>query len=87
MQEDTKSGQPRTQSADGVGVRSTNPVLSDGKSAVRLSSRRLRWPFQRERPEPWPEKLILHHDSGLSHGVFRFGEFLAKKSITKMDIN
>jgi transposase len=38
----------------------------------------------RKRPELWPEKWILHHDSAPTHDVLRVHEFLAKKSIKKM---
>jgi hypothetical protein len=38
-----------------------------------------------ERSEFWPEKLILHHDNAPAHDALRVREFLAKKSVTKMD--
>jgi histone-lysine N-methyltransferase SETMAR len=38
-----------------------------------------------ERPELWPAKRILHHDSALEHDALRFREFLAKKPIAKMN--
>jgi histone-lysine N-methyltransferase SETMAR len=41
---------------------------------------RLRESVRRERRELWPDNCILHHDNAL-----RVREFLAKKSITKMD--
>jgi histone-lysine N-methyltransferase SETMAR len=46
---------------------------------------RLRECVWRKRPELWPDKLILHHDSAPAHGVLRVHEFLAKNSITKLD--
>jgi hypothetical protein len=44
---------------------------------------RLRESVQRKRPELWPDKWILHHEN--AHDALRVCEFLAKKSITKMD--
>jgi hypothetical protein len=38
-----------------------------------------------ERPKLWPDMWILHHDNALAHNALRVREFLAKKSITKMD--
>jgi histone-lysine N-methyltransferase SETMAR len=40
---------------------------------------------QRKRPELWPDKWFLHNDNAPAHDVLRVREFLAKKSITKMD--
>jgi hypothetical protein len=40
----------------------------------------------RKRPELWPDKWVLHHDSVLEHDALRVHEFLAKKSFTKMEI-
>jgi transposase len=40
---------------------------------------------RRKRSELWPEKWILLHDNGPAHDALKFGEFLAKKSITKVD--
>ena len=38
-----------------------------------------------EKPGLWPDKWILHHDNAPVHDALRFREFLAKKSVTKMD--
>jgi histone-lysine N-methyltransferase SETMAR len=46
---------------------------------------RLRESVRRKRPELGPDKWSLHHDSALAHDALRVREFLAKKSITKMD--
>jgi hypothetical protein len=46
---------------------------------------RLRESVRRKRPELWPDKWILHHDNAPAHDALRVLEFLAKKSITKMD--
>jgi histone-lysine N-methyltransferase SETMAR len=46
---------------------------------------RLQESVQRKRPELWLYKWILHHDIAPGHDALRVGEFLAKKSITKMD--
>jgi hypothetical protein len=40
---------------------------------------------RRKRLELWPGKWILHHDSAPAHDVLSVHEFLAKKSITKMN--
>jgi hypothetical protein len=40
---------------------------------------------QRKRPKLWPDKWILHHDNAPAHDELRVREFLAKKSVTKMD--
>jgi hypothetical protein len=37
------------------------------------------------RPELWPYAWILHHDSALAHDSLADWEFLAKKSIMKLD--
>jgi hypothetical protein len=39
----------------------------------------------RNRPKIWPDKWILHHDNAPLHDVLIVREFLAKKSITKLD--
>jgi hypothetical protein len=46
---------------------------------------RLRESGRREIPEFWPDKWILHHDNAPAHDALRVREFLAKKSITKVD--
>jgi hypothetical protein len=46
---------------------------------------RLRESVRRKRRELWPEKWILHHDNAPVHDALRVHEFLAKKSLTKMD--
>jgi len=45
---------------------------------------RLRESVWRKRPRLWPDKWILHHDNAPAHDVW-VREYLAKKSITKMD--
>jgi histone-lysine N-methyltransferase SETMAR len=45
----------------------------------------LRESVSSKRPEIWPDKWILHHDNAPAHDALRLREFLAKKSITKMD--
>jgi hypothetical protein len=37
------------------------------------------------RPELWPDAWILHHDSATAHDTLTVQEFLAKKSILKLD--
>jgi histone-lysine N-methyltransferase SETMAR len=39
----------------------------------------------RKTPEPWPDKWISHHDIAPAHDALRVCEFLAKKSVIKMD--
>jgi hypothetical protein len=39
----------------------------------------------RRRPELWPNTWILHHDNAPAHDALAVGEFLAKKSIMKLD--
>jgi transposase len=46
---------------------------------------RLQESDRRKRPKLWPDKWILHHDNAPAHDALRVREFLAKKSITKMD--
>jgi histone-lysine N-methyltransferase SETMAR len=46
---------------------------------------RLQESVWRKRPELWADKWILHHDNAPAHDALRAREFLAKKSITKMD--
>jgi hypothetical protein len=46
---------------------------------------RLRGSVLRKRPELWHAKWILHHDNAPAHDALRVREFLAKKSITKID--
>jgi histone-lysine N-methyltransferase SETMAR len=46
---------------------------------------RLRVSVWKKSPELWPDKWFLHHDNALAHDALRVREFLAKKSITKMD--
>jgi hypothetical protein len=46
---------------------------------------RLRESVWRKRPEHWPDKWILHHENPAVHDALRVREFLAKKSITKMN--
>jgi hypothetical protein len=46
---------------------------------------RLREAVRRRRPELWLDAWILHHDNALAHDAFALREFLAKKSIMKLD--
>jgi histone-lysine N-methyltransferase SETMAR len=46
---------------------------------------RLREVVRRRRPELWPDAWILHHDNALAHDALAVREFLAKKSIMKLD--
>jgi hypothetical protein len=46
---------------------------------------RLQESVWRKRPELWPDKWILHHDNAPAHDALSVRQFLAKKSITKMD--
>jgi transposase len=46
---------------------------------------RLREAVRRRRPELWPDAWILHHDNALAHDALAVREFLAKKSIMKLD--
>jgi hypothetical protein len=38
-----------------------------------------------ETAQLWPKKWTLHHDNAPAYDALRVREFLAKKSITKMD--
>jgi histone-lysine N-methyltransferase SETMAR len=46
---------------------------------------RLRESVRSKRPTLWPDKWILHHNNAPGHDALRVREFLAKKSITKMN--
>jgi histone-lysine N-methyltransferase SETMAR len=46
---------------------------------------RLREIDSRRRPELWPDDWIMHHDNALPHDALAVWEFLAKKSIMKLD--
>jgi hypothetical protein len=46
---------------------------------------RLREAVHRRRPELWPDAWILHHDNAPAHDMLAVWEFLAKKSILKLD--
>jgi histone-lysine N-methyltransferase SETMAR len=46
---------------------------------------RLREAICWRRPELWPDAWILHHNNNLAHDAFTVLEFLAKKSIMKLD--
>jgi transposase len=60
-------------------------VQRNGESQCYLEVLTRLWEsVQRERPELWPYKWILHHDNAPAHDVLRVREFLAKKSITKI---
>jgi histone-lysine N-methyltransferase SETMAR len=41
--------------------------------------------ISRKRPELWLDKLILHHGNAPAHDALRVREFLANKSIIKME--
>jgi histone-lysine N-methyltransferase SETMAR len=41
--------------------------------------------FIMRRPELWPDTWILHHDNASAHDTLAVQEFLAKKSILKLD--
>jgi hypothetical protein len=45
----------------------------------------LREAVRRRRPELWPDAWILHHDNALAHDELTVREFLAKRSILKLD--
>jgi histone-lysine N-methyltransferase SETMAR len=46
---------------------------------------RLREAVRRRRPELWPDAWILHHNNALAQDALTVREFLAKKSIMKLD--
>jgi transposase len=46
---------------------------------------RLSEAVRRRRPELWPDAWILHHDNAFAHDVLAVWEFLAEKSIMKLD--
>jgi histone-lysine N-methyltransferase SETMAR len=46
---------------------------------------RLREAVRWRRPELWPDDWILHHGNALAHDELAVREFLAKKSIMKLD--
>jgi transposase len=46
---------------------------------------RLREAVRRRRPELWPDAWILHHGNAIVHYALAVREFLAKKSIMKLD--
>jgi hypothetical protein len=46
---------------------------------------RLREAICRRRPELWPDAWILHHDDAPAYDALAIREFLAKKSILKLD--
>jgi histone-lysine N-methyltransferase SETMAR len=46
---------------------------------------RLREAGRRRRPELWPDAWIFHHDNAPAHDALAVREFLAKKSIMKLD--
>jgi transposase len=46
---------------------------------------RLREAVHQRRPELWTDAWILHHDSAPAHNMLAVREFLAKKSIMKLD--
>jgi hypothetical protein len=46
---------------------------------------RLREAIRQRRPELWPDAWILHNDNASAHDALIVQEFLAKKSILKLD--
>jgi hypothetical protein len=46
---------------------------------------RFREAVRQRRPELWPDAWILHHDNAPAHDTLAVQEFLAKKSIMKLD--
>jgi histone-lysine N-methyltransferase SETMAR len=46
---------------------------------------RLREAVRQRRPELWRDACILHHDNAPAHDALAVREFLAKKSIMKLD--
>jgi histone-lysine N-methyltransferase SETMAR len=46
---------------------------------------RLREAVHQRRPELWPNAWISYHDNALTHNALSVREFLAKKSIMKLD--
>jgi hypothetical protein len=116
MQDDPRSGQPKTQRTD-ANVENTEVTLAEKTKHVSLAVQdhacvfprsqqgdefiaqgpitnqqcyfealtRLRESVWRKRPKLWHDKWILHHDNTPAHYALRVREFLAKKSITKMN--
>jgi hypothetical protein len=66
--------------------RGTNLGALRSKIGCETNSRRTGYgeSVRREIPELWPDNWIFHHDNSIEHQL-RVLEFLAKKSITKMD--
>jgi hypothetical protein len=75
VQDDPRSGQPKTQRTDA----NVDRVRTDHESTVLFGSADM------ITIELWPDKWSLHHDNAPVHDVLTVREFLAKKSITKMD--
>jgi hypothetical protein len=46
---------------------------------------RLREAVHRRRSRLWPDAWLFHHDNAFAHDVLAVREFLAKKSIMKLD--
>jgi hypothetical protein len=78
VQDGPRSGQPKTQKTDAI-----EQTVNQQRYLEVLT--RLRESVSRKRPELWPDKWTLHHDNAPAHGALRVREFLAKKSLTKMD--
>jgi transposase len=83
---DEKTGRPKTHRTDEncslwvSWTRSNSePVLLFGNIS------KVREAVRRRRPELWPDACILHHDNALAHDALAVREFLAKKSIMKVD--
>jgi hypothetical protein len=83
MQDDPRSGQPKTQRTD------ASMDLGALRLNIRCKVNKRRWlreSVQRKWPELWPDKWILHHDNAPEHAL-RVRKFLAKKSIKKWTIH
>jgi histone-lysine N-methyltransferase SETMAR len=82
VQDDPTSGQPKTQKTDYEFIAQGQTVNQQCYLEVLTS---LRESVRRKRPELWPDKWILYHDNDPAYDALRVREFMAKKSITKMD--
>jgi hypothetical protein len=77
LQDDPRSGQPKMRRTSANAYRVQTLVRSDRRLGVRL--------IAEDPTSGLPDKWILHHDNAPAHEASRVLEFLAKKSITKMD--
>jgi hypothetical protein len=78
VQDNPRSGEPKTQRT----YANVKRIRKNCVSTVLFGSANK---VQRKRPELWPDKWILHQDNAPAHDALRVREFLAKKSVTKMD--